>query len=108
MYNRQELDFDSIVRLVNTIREDFDKGVEMQKEIAKRFLPPFNHFVKNSIDNGDFEKFTDINKTDNKPINVNGYIHDLADIFFEPILPINLQEPQKYKILSKYLADFYI
>lgn len=103
-----EIDFNSIERLVSTIKKDFEKGENSQKEIVKNLLPPFNRFVKKSIENGDYEKFITLYNLKDKSDAKSDYIRDLADIFLEPVLPIDLQIPDKYKILSKYLAEFFI
>jgi hypothetical protein len=90
------------------VRDDLISGGENENKALNALLIGFNKFVKDNVKRGDFDEFKDINKKDyGKDVGVDEYILNLAEIFLEPVLPLDINNPDRFNFLFGKLAVLY-
>ena len=91
------------------IRKDLLGSAKKQEETIHKLLPLFNRFVKDNVKKGDFEIYKKIQQDEyQREINASDYIENLSDVFLEPILPLDLENPEKFNPIIKKLAKIYM
>jgi len=99
-----------IEEIHDKIKQDFLSPSSSKQELAfKALLPSFNRFVKDTVKRGDYAHFRETFEQENgRKITNEDYILNLSDIFFDPFLPLDLNEPDKYQPLLLNFTKKYI
>jgi len=96
-------------KIEKEIRKDLLGNTKKQEETIHKLLPVFNRFVKDNVKRGDFENYKKIQKDEyNREVKSVEYIENLSELFLDPILPLDLDDPEKFKPVIKKLARLYM
>ncbi|MFW9901097.1 MAG: hypothetical protein ACFFDY_07385 [Candidatus Thorarchaeota archaeon] len=98
----------NVLEMTEQIRKNILNSPQSRKETFLQLIPNFNRFFRDTIKTGDYDHFKKENPDLDTETLKKKYINDLASIFLENILPIDLENPDKYKDITDSFANLYI